>query len=181
MPKKPEITKKAIIAKTHLFHIEEVHLTFSNGNQRIFEKMVSNRNGAVLIVPMLDDETMLLVREYAAGTDRYELGFPKGVIDAGETAEHAVNRELQEELGYAANHIELLRTVTAAPGYWSGASSIFLAKELYPATLVGDEPEPLEVVPWKLADYKVLLEEETFSEARSIAALLLLRDKLNGS
>lgn len=179
MQKKPEILKKATIATSRIFHIEEVHLKFSNGEQRIFEKMVSNRSGAILVVPMLDDKTLLLVREYATGTDRYELGFPKGLIDQGETAEQAVNRELQEEVGYAAEHIQFLRTMTAAPGYWNGKTEIFLAKNLYPAVLEGDEPEPLEVVPWKLDNYQALLQEENFSEARSIAALFLVKDILH--
>ena len=46
-------------------------------------------HGAVVVVPMQDDETVLLVREYAAGMHRYELGLVKGRIDAGETPEQA--------------------------------------------------------------------------------------------
>ncbi len=180
MSQKPEIIKRATIATSRLFHIEEVYLKFSNGNHRVFERMITNRHGAVLVIPLLDEKTMLLVREYAAGTDRYELGFPKGLIDANETAEQAVDRELQEEIGYGALHIEFLRSMTSAPGYWGGSARVFLAKELYPAKLLGDEPEPLEIVPWPISDYQALLKEETFYEARSIAALFLLRDKLNG-
>ncbi len=60
---------------------------------RQYERMLGSGRGAVMIVPMLDDETFLLVREYCAGTHSYELGFPKGLIDAGEQAEQAANRE----------------------------------------------------------------------------------------
>jgi ADP-ribose diphosphatase len=49
---------------------------------------------------------------------------------------------------------------------------------LYPEKLVGDEPEPLDVVPWKISDYQRLLLEPSFSEARSIAALMLVKDFL---
>ena len=51
---------------------------------------------------MLDDDTVLLMREYAAGVHRYELGLLKGRMDAGETPEQAANRELKEETGYGA-------------------------------------------------------------------------------
>src|SRR5689334_12878627 len=79
MPSKPEILNRKIICISKIFKIEQVHLKFSNGNERVFERMISSRRGAVVIVPMLDDETLLLVREYAAGTDRYEILFPKGL------------------------------------------------------------------------------------------------------
>ena len=48
-------------------------------------KARGNPGGAVLIVPMLDDETVLLIREYSAGVHRYEVGLPKGKTDQGES------------------------------------------------------------------------------------------------
>ena len=85
--KLPEITQRKQVAKSKLFAIEQIDLTFSNGVKREYERMQGSGRGAVLIVPMLDSETMLLVREYCAGTHSYELGFPKGLIDEGEIAE----------------------------------------------------------------------------------------------
>ena len=58
---------------------------------------------------------------------------------------------------------------------------IFIASNLYPAQLEGDEPEPLEVVPWPIKEYKALLQKPDFKEARSIAALMLLVDQLFAS
>jgi ADP-ribose diphosphatase len=89
----PEITQRKQVAKSRLFAIEQIDLTFSNGEKREYERMQGYGRGAVLIVPMLDNETLLLVREYCAGTHSYELGFPKGLIDEGEIPEQAANRE----------------------------------------------------------------------------------------
>jgi ADP-ribose diphosphatase len=58
--------------------------------------------------------------------------------------------------------------------------TIFLGENLYPEKLEGDEPEELEVVPWRLTDYQQLLAANDFNEARSIAALLLVKDHLGG-
>ena len=60
----------------------------------------------VAVVPMLDDDTVLLIREYAAGVHRYELGLVKGRIDAGETSLQAADRELKEEAGYGARSLD---------------------------------------------------------------------------
>ena len=86
---KPEILKADIVAESRLFKVEALHLRFTNGTERIYERMQGGHRGAVMLVPLLDDDTLLLVREYAAGTHSYELGFPKGVIDAGENAAQA--------------------------------------------------------------------------------------------
>ena len=123
----------------------------------------------------LQGETLLLTREYAAGFDRYELGFPKGVVDPGEEPAVAANRELQEEVGYAARRIDHLQTVSLAPGYIQHVTHIHLARDLYEQRAQGDEPEPVEVVPWPLAEAEALLTHPEFSEARAIAALWLLR------
>ena len=177
----PKINHIKQIAKSRLFNIEQLDLTFSNGEQRQYERMLGSGQGAVMIVPMLDSDTMLLVREYCGGTHSYELGFPKGLIDLGESAEQAANRELQEEIFYGSNNLQYISQVMMAPAFFNAKMDIFLATNLYPAQLVGDEPEPLDVVPWKIADYKNLLAQKDFKEARSIAALMLVIDHLKGS
>jgi ADP-ribose diphosphatase len=140
--------------------------------------MLGSGQGAVMIVPMLDDDTMLLVNEYCAGTHSYELGFPKGLIDADEVAIDAANRELKEEIFHGANSLIPISEMMMAPAFFNAKMTIFLAKQLYKSELEGDEPEPLEVVSWPIKDYKELLQQTDFTEARSIAALMLVRDIL---
>lgn len=174
----PEVTARQQVAKSRLFSIEQIDLTFSNGVQREYERMLGSGSGAVMILPLLDSDTLVLVREYCAGTHSYELGFPKGLIDQGESAEKAANRELKEEVGYGAKSLTLLKQLRIAPAFLNANMSIFVGQNLYPQTLLGDEPEPLEIVTWSLADYKTLLTQSDFTEARSIAALYLLKDFL---
>jgi ADP-ribose diphosphatase len=160
------------------YRFEQLDLEFANGERRQYQRMHGRGHGAVVVVPMLDAETVLLVREYAAGVHRYELGLVKGRIDAGETALQAANRELQEEAGYAARSLEQLRALTLAPTYMSHQTQLVIARDLYPQRLPGDEPEPLDVVPWKLDALHELILREDFSEGRSIAALFIAREWL---
>ena len=159
-------------------HVEELDLEFSNGERRKYERLHGRGHGAVAVVPMLDADTVLLVREYAAGVHRYELGLVKGRIDVGESPIEAANRELMEEAGYGARELTHLRDITLAPVYMSHATHLVLARDLYPQRLPGDEPEELEVVPWKLDDIDQLILREDFSEGRSIAALFIAREWL---
>jgi len=71
-----------------------------------------------------------------------------------------------------------VQSVTLAPGYLRHTTHIVLARDLYPDPLPGDEPEPIEVVPWALDRADELLGREDFTEARSIAALYRVRDLL---
>lgn len=174
----PKINGQKQVAKSRLFTIEQLDLTFSNGEQRQYERMLGSGSGAVMIVPMLDDETLLLVREYCGGTHSYELGFPKGLIDPGESPELAANRELKEEISYGSEQLIPLSQMMMAPAFFNAKMDVFIARNLYTAELEGDEPESLEVVPWAIKDYKNLLQQHDFKEARSIAALMLLIDHL---
>jgi len=179
--KLPKINSKSQVAKSRLFAIEQLELTFSNGEERQYERMIGSGNGAVMIVPMLDADTILLVREYCAGTHSYELGFPKGLIDPGEQPEEAANRELQEEISYGSKQLTFLSQMMMAPAFFNAKMNVFIANDLYPSTLEGDEPEPLDVVSWPIKEYKALLSQPDFQEARSIAALMLLVDYLSPS
>lgn len=160
------------------YRMERMDLEFGNGERRRYERLHGRGHGAVAVVPMLDAETVLLVREYAAGVHRYELGLVKGRIDAGETPVEAANRELMEEAGYGARELTVLRSLTLAPVYMSHHTHLVLARDLYPQRLVGDEPEELEVVPWRLDALGDLILREEFSEGRSIAALFIAREWL---
>lgn len=175
--KKPQILATEIVAQSRLFKIEQVHLKFSNDEERFYERMAGSSRGAVMIVPVHQDQ-LLLAREYGAGTDRYELGFPKGLIDPGEDAATAALRELQEEIGFAAKKLTWLKEVSLAPGYFASKMQLFLAEDLYPSQLEGDEPEPIEVVPMPISDWQSLIDHPDFSESRCVSALFLAMRKL---
>jgi len=178
MKKSPQLLSKKIIAKTNIFTVEQLHLQFGNQTEVNFERIYSSSAGAVLIVPQLDDNTIILIREYCAGVLRYEIAFPKGRVEQGESITSSANREIMEEIGYAANSLQHVKSVSVSPGYMSHQTHIVYATDLYQQRLEGDEPEPIEVLYWKLDKLDDLLMNDEFTEARSIAALYLLKDKL---
>ena len=178
MRKKPQILGTETLARTRLFHVEQMDLRFSNGVEVRYERLRSGSRGAVLVVPLLEADTGLLIREYAAGVDRYELALPKGRIEAEEGMLEAANRELMEEVGYGARDLRHLTSLTLAPGYIGHVTHVILARDLYERRAQGDEPEEIEVVPWRLDRLHELLHVAECSEARSIAALYLAREML---
>ena len=179
MHKPPVIKNIKQIGKSRLFTIEQLDLEFSNGELAVFERIQANAGKAVMIAAVTAQQEILLVREYAAGTECYELQLPKGIVEAGEESKQAANRELAEETGYAARSLEVLQTLRVSPGYFNHATDLVLATDLYEHKLdSGDEPEPLELVKYPLAELDDLLQRDDFTEARSIAGVLLVARKL---
>ena len=115
---KPTILNVETVAQSRLFSVESVDLEFSNGVRRVYERMRPSTREAVMIVPIVDDH-LILIREYAVGTESYELGFSKGLIDPGESVFEAANRELKEEVGFGANDLTFLKKLSMAPSYFS--------------------------------------------------------------
>lgn len=179
MKQKPEIKGITELAKSRLFTIQQLDLQFSNGAQVQFERIMANAGRAVMVAAITAENEIILVREYAAGTERYELQLPKGIVEPGEDSIQAANRELSEETGYAGKELTMLQTLRVSPGYFQHETDLVMVTGLFENKLEsGDEPEPLEVVLYPLADIETLLAREDFTESRSIAGVLLVMRKL---
>jgi len=176
--KLPIVHGRRLRRPADLFRVEQVDLEFANGQRRTYERLISRGVGAVIIVAMPDPDHALLIREYACGVHRYELGLPKGRLEPGESLLEGANRELQEECGFAARDLSELGHLTLAPGYMTHTTHIVLARDLYPSRLPGDEPEELDVICWPLDQLDRLVERADCTEGRSIAALYIARDRL---
>lgn len=180
MPTLPKILARRHAGHSRFLQTEQLDLEFSNGERRTYERLLNGGLGAVIIVPMRDDDTVLLVREYGAGLQHYELGLPKGRLDRGESALDGANRELKEEAGYGARRLDALGRLSLAPAYMSHMTDVVLARDLYPERLPGDEPEEMEVVAWKLSRLHALIARDDVTEGRTVAALFMAREYLAG-
>ncbi|MBT8069089.1 MAG: ADP compounds hydrolase NudE [Xanthomonadales bacterium] len=178
MPTLPKIHARLKRDAGKRFKVERLDLEFSNGEKRTYERLLTHGLGAVIVVAMRDDETVLLVREYAAGLHHYELGLVKGRLEPGESVLEGAQRELKEEIGLGAKRLMQLTSLSLAPGYMTHVTHVVLARDLYPEKLQGDEPEELEIVPWPLDDLHSLVQRPDCTEGRSIAALYIARDHL---
>jgi len=176
IPELPIIHKREERPEKSLFRVEALDLEFSNGEKRTYERLISHGVGAVIIVAMPDPDTVLLVREYACGVHRYEVGLPKGRLEPGESHIEGANRELQEEAGVGARDLKVLGKLTLAPGYMTHATQVVLARDLYASKLPGDEPEEMQVIEWPIAKLAELVRRDDCTEGRTIAALYMARD-----
>ena len=168
----PTIKNKKNIATTKLFKIEELDINFSKNIDRKYEVISGTGEGAVMVLPVLNDN-LIFIKEYAAAIDDYSLTFPKGKIDKQEKILEAANRELQEEIGFKANKMVNAYTLDLAPGYINHKTHIIIASELKPSKLEGDEPEKLEIVKCPVNSIPTFLAQQKNIDSRVFAAIFI--------
>lgn len=147
-----------------------------------FERDLVHHPGAVSVVPLRDDGTVILVRQYRAAIDRHLLEIPAGKRDvAGEEPAHTAARELAEEAGVVADHLDLLAEFYNSPGFSDEHSFVFLARGLHPTAMArhGIEEQSMSIEHVPLEMVPALVETGEIVDAKTIIGLLLARERLS--
>lgn len=164
-------------------HISMAEGEYEAPNGTRFQRDIVHHPGAVSVVPLLDDGRVAMVRQYRSAIDALVLEIPAGKRDVeGEEPVITAHRELAEEVGYEADHMELLVEFYNSPGFCDEHSWSYLATGLHACALapVGAEEEEMEIVHITLDDVPHLIASRDLVDAKSIIALLLARERLSG-
>src|SRR4029077_10925697 len=127
--------------------------------------------GAAAVVPLKDDGTVILIRQFrhAAGGFIYEI--PVGKLHPGEDPTGCAARELEEEIGYRAGRLELLSSIFTAPGFTDEVIHIYKATGLTKGRQQLDRDEVLDVIEKPLSDAMDKIEDGTIRDAKTIVGL----------
>ncbi len=127
--------------------------------------------GAAAVVPVKDDGTVVLIRQFrhAAGGFIYEI--PAGKLQPGEDPLHCASRELEEEVGYRAASFELLTSIFTAPGFADEVIHVYKATGLTTGRQQLDPDEVLDIIEMPLAEAVNKIEDGTIRDAKTIVGL----------
>ena len=128
--------------------------------------------GAVVILPMLDEQTVVMIRSrrYAVDATLWEL--PAGTLEKGELPINCAGRELVEETGYLAGRMLPLGTFYASPGILTERMHTFLGLDLEKTEAAPEEGEEIEVVPTPLDEVLEMIRSGEIADAKTIATVL---------
>ena len=166
------LVEKQVIYDGKKVRLELHHLEDDDTGKR-HKREVCAHPGAVVVLPFVDGENILLIRNrrYAVGETLVEL--PAGTVDKGEDPVNCAGRELIEETGYIAGRIKLLGDFYTSPGILSEKMYAFAAYDLTKAEAALEEGEEIELAPASLDEAIEMIGFGQIKDAKTIATLLM--------
>lgn len=163
-----------VVFEGRMLRLERDIVSLPNGLEASRE--VVRHPGAVGIVA-LQDQHILLVRQYRYAVSQETLEIPAGKLDAQEQPLDCALRELREETGYRGT-MEHISSFYTTPGFTDEVIHLFLARDLVWDPLTPDEDEFLgvEAIPWDEAVQNAL--QNKFNDAKTILGILLVQGKI---
>ena len=158
------------------FDVHRDHVKLPNGNITTLDVVV--HPGAVTLIPINSRGQIIFIRQYRHPAGQVLLELPAGTLDEGESPEECALRELREEIGMSAKKLEKVGEFFLAPGYSTESMYIYLATELSPDPLQGDEDEFITVESLTIRDLHDLVSQGVIQDAKSLAALYLAQPYL---
>ena len=150
--------------------LREDTIVFPNGEQSTYS--VFELGACVGVLPLLDDDRVLLVRQYRYIGDHFPWEMPSGAIDAGESPEQAAQRELIEEAGYHAATLEPLGHFYTSKGHCDEVAHLFAARGLSPRQAKLDPTEELQGGVFAFSDVLEMALDGRVVDGMTIVAVL---------
>jgi len=135
--------------------------------------------GAAAVIPFLDDPRsadpqVVMIRQFRHAADGYIWEIPAGRLDAGESPEACARRELREETGFEAAHLERLTTIHTTPGFTDERIHLFAATGLAEGSHAREADEFLELHRLRWSAVMDLVRTGAVSDAKTLVALLFV-------
>jgi ADP-ribose pyrophosphatase len=159
------------------FDVRRDQVLLPDGKKTSFDVVV--HPGAVTLIPVDSDGRILFVRQfrYAVGEELLEL--PAGTLDEGEEPQACAHREIREETGMSAGRLKKIGEFFLVPGYSTEFMHIYLAADLKPDPLPGDEDEFITVEAVEQEKIPELISRGILRDAKSLSAIFLAEPYLS--
>jgi len=169
-----------ILASEELFRGRVFNITVDTIREgdKTYQREVVHHLGSAVIVPVFDDGTVTLVRQYRHPTVRFLLEAPAGSLKSGEAPEEGAARELEEELGFSAGRLEKLSEFFVSPGFCEEKMWVYLATNLTETKQQLDEDEVIELVRIPFSQALGMIATGEIEDAKTIIGLMLAAPRI---
>ncbi len=171
-----EIFKETLLDSQTIFSGKVLNLRVDtvklpNGNQATRELI--EHPGAVAVVPMLDEDKIVLVRQYRYPVKQALLEIPAGKLDKHENIEACARRELSEETGYMAKEMVRVASIFTTPGFSNELIHVYIAKGLVAGEKHPDDDEFIDSEIYSKSEIRSMIKDGRINDGKTLIGLLL--------
>ena len=145
-----------------------------------YKREVVRHHGSAVIIPVFDDGTVALVKQYRHPAVKYLVEAPAGTLNVGEDPKEGAARELEEELGVVATRLEKLSEFFVSPGFLDEKMWVFLATGFTKTQQNLDEDEFIDIVRIPFSQALEMIQDGEIEDAKTIVGLLLAAPLVTG-
>jgi ADP-ribose pyrophosphatase len=163
-------TPPEVLFQAKRFRVERVAYESSDGTRHA--KEIVRHPGAVTIIPLLDDGRIGFVENYRAAVQERLVELPAGTLEPPEEPSKTALRELAEETGYRATHLERLTTLSMSPGILDEKMYVYAATGLVVGEMALEAGEDIRVTRLTWDEALEMIRDGRIRDAKTVAALL---------
>lgn len=167
---KPEVISTEKIYEGKVFDISIAEIQDGEIN---YKREIVEHKGSTVIVPVFEDKTVALVRQYRHAAGEYLLEIPAGTLNRGEDPLIGARRELEEEIGVTTENIQKLTEFYVSPGFLTEKMFVYLATDLREGKQNLEEDELLTIERLTFPEAFEKIKTGEIQDAKTIAGLIL--------
>jgi ADP-ribose pyrophosphatase len=168
-----------ILFSSRVFTVVKRFITGRSGNQ--LERHIVIHPGAVVVLPLLPDDRLVLIRQHRIAVDADLIELPAGTMEKSEEPIVTARRELIEETGYSAKSITKVLTFFSSPGFIKEEMHLFLAKDLIAGPTAMEDGEKIESLIVSIDESMHMISTGEIRDAKTIIGLYWLHNNLQNN
>ncbi len=159
-----------ILLRTRRFDVERI--SYRRGEGQVFQREVVRHPGAATVLPVIDDDRILLIRNHRPAVDESLIELPAGTLEPGEEPAATAARELAEETGYSAGRLIQLTAFYLSPGILDERMFLFLATDLSAGEPHREAVEQIQNLVVRRDEALAMIHDGRIHDAKTITGLL---------
>ena len=144
-----------------------------------YSREVVVHKGSAVIVPVFDDGTVALVRQYRHAAGEYLLEIPAGTLNEGEDPMIGAVRELEEEVGVRAAHVHKLTEFYVSPGFLTEKMHVYIATGLTEVGQKLEADESLVIERFSFGELNAMIRDGRIVDAKTMVGVMLAYERFS--
>lgn len=147
-------------------------------DKKYSKREIVEHPGGVAVIPIVDNDSIVLVKQYRKAVEKFLLEIPAGKLEINEEPRVTAIRELKEETGYTTDKMEYLMEFYTSPGFTNEKIYLFLATDLVKGEADPDDGEFLEVEKYDMDTLIKMIERGEITDSKTIIGINLAKKYL---